>query len=126
MRVGSEPDLARDLYAFRTCFHARERDTFAEVELLDAVEAPQKIEMPPRAAELSGRAGLQTDFGLFGDDAVDLAVFHRAQRRPVDLACRELRASLLERSRPEQAADMIGTKWRLGGHLHSLCVGVRS
>jgi len=53
---------------------------------------------------------------LLGDDPVDLAVFYRGQRRPVDLAGRELRAGILQNGRPEQAPDVIGAKWRLGGH----------
>ena len=46
---------------------------------LDAVEAPEEIEMPPRAAEFAVGHRLQPDFFLLLDDALDLAVFDGLQ-----------------------------------------------
>jgi hypothetical protein len=40
---------------------------------LGAVEAPEKIEVPPRAAELAVGDGLQADLLLLLDDPLDLA-----------------------------------------------------
>ena len=45
--------------------------------LLGAVEAPEEIEMPPRAAELAVGDGFEADVLLLLDDALDLAVLDR-------------------------------------------------
>ena len=58
--------------------------------LLDAVEAPEEIELPPGAAEFAVGDRLQADLFLLLDDALDLAVLDRLQRGGVDLALRAL------------------------------------
>jgi hypothetical protein len=46
----------------------------------DAVESPEKIEVPPRAAEFAVADRLQADRLLPHDDILDRAVFDLAQR----------------------------------------------
>jgi hypothetical protein len=86
--------------------------------LFDAVEAPEEIEMPPRAAEFAVGDRLQAALLLLPYDAFDLAVLDRLQRRRVDLAFGELRAGLLQRRGALQAADVVGAKRRLGALRH--------
>src|SRR6185503_5325977 len=62
------------------------------------------------AAEFAVGDRLQADLFLLPDGAFDLAVLDRPQRAGVDLALRELRARLLERGRPQQAADVVGAE----------------
>ena len=59
---------------------AGEGDAAVHDVLLGAVEAPEEIEMPPRAAELAVGDRLQADVLLLLDDALDLAVLDRLQR----------------------------------------------
>src|SRR4051812_14414819 len=83
----------------------------------DAIETPKKIEMPPRPAEFTVGDGLQADLFLLLDDAFDLAIFDRLEISRRHLAFGPSRARLFQRSRPQQAADMIGAKgWT--GALH--------
>jgi hypothetical protein len=42
---------------------------------LDAIEPPEKVEVPPRAAEFPVGNGVQADRFLLLDDGFDLAVF---------------------------------------------------
>ena len=81
---------------------------------LDAVEAPQEVEMPPRTAEFAVGDRLQADRLLFVDDGLDLAVLDRLQRGGIDLALGAGLARGLQRRRPQQAADLIGAERRLG------------
>ena len=77
--------------------------------LLDAVEAPEEIEMPPGAAEFAVGDRLQADLFLLLDDALDLAVFDRLQRGGVDLALGALLARLLQ-ARPGAAGCRHGRR----------------
>ena len=52
--------------------------------------AQKKVEVPPRAPELTIGDGGKADALLFLDDALDLTVFDGSQGRSVDLACRVL------------------------------------
>ena len=63
-RMAGEADLAGHLDAFGARLHAREGDAALHHMALDAVEAPEEIEMPPRAAELAVGDGLQPDLFL--------------------------------------------------------------
>ena len=111
-------ELAGDLDALVARRHRGEGDAGIHHVLLDAVEAPEEIEMPPGAAEFAVGDRLQADFFLAFDDALDLAVFDRLERGGVDLALGALLARLLQRGRPQQAADMIGAERRLCSHAH--------
>src|SRR6185312_9945641 len=90
-------------------------------DLLDALETPEEIEVPPRAAEFAVGRELEPDLFLPLHDARDLSVLDRLQGRGVDLALGEFRARILERGRAQQAADMVGAERRRGalGHGHS-------
>jgi hypothetical protein len=84
-----------------------------------AIKSPQKIKVPPRAAELAIGDCLQADFLLFLDDARDLAVLDCLEFGGTDRALGALVPRILERLRPQQAADMIGAERWLGS-LHDV------
>ena len=111
-------ELAGDLGALVAGGDGGEGDAGIHDMLLDAVEAPEKIEMPPGTAEFAVGDRLQTDLFLFLDDTFDLAVLDRLQRRSIDLALGALLARLLQGGRSQQAADMVGAKRRLGSLAH--------
>src|SRR3954469_3954879 len=68
--------------------------------LLGAIEAPEKVEMPPRAAELAVGDRFEPDVFLLLDDALDLAVFDRLQCLRRDLAFGALRPRVMDRFGP--------------------------
>ena len=82
--------------------------------LFGAVEAPEEIEMPPRAAELAVGDGMEADVLLLLDDALDLAVFDLLQLRGADLALGALGPRVMDRLGTQQAADMVGAERGLG------------
>ncbi len=86
--------------------------------LVDAVEAPEEIEMPPGAAEFAVGDRLQADVLLLFDDAFDLAILDRFQRIGIDFAFGAPLARFFQRGRSQQAADMIGAERRLGALRH--------
>ena len=94
-RVAGKADLAGDLDAFVARRHRGERDAGVHDVLFDAVEAPQKIEVPPRAAEFAVGDRLQAGRLLLLDDVLDGAVFHRLQLGGADLALGVALARLL-------------------------------
>src|SRR5262245_57497532 len=118
-RMVGKADLADDARAFCPRLHALERDALLHDVALGAVEAPEEVEMPPGAAELAVGDRLQPGLLLLLDHALDLAVLDRLQLGRVDRALGVLLASFLDRGGAEQAADMVGTKRRLGS-LHCL------
>src|SRR6185369_857682 len=73
---------------------------------------PEKVEMPPGAAELAIGRQLQSDFFLLSDDLFDLAVFDSVERSGIDFVPRTLDTGFLERRSSQQTADMIGSEWR--------------
>jgi hypothetical protein len=78
----------------------------------DAIEAPQEIEMPPRASEFAVGDRLQADLFLFADVALDFAAFDGGQFVGGNLAARSPCTRLLEGGGAEQATDMISTERR--------------
>ena len=121
-RVAGEAELAGHFQALVAGGNAGEGDAGLHDVLLDAVEAPEEIEMPPGAAELAVGDRLQADLFLFLDDALDLAVFDRLERGGVDFALGALLARFFQRGRTQQAADMVGAERRLGALRH--CVSL--
>src|SRR5262245_54452393 len=116
--------LAGDHDALIARRHAHERNTGIHDVLLNAVDAPEKIEVPPRPAELAIGDRLQPDLFLLLDDALDLAVFDCLEFGRADLALGALRARLMQRGGTQQAADMVGAKRRLGAlHFSPLLQG---
>src|SRR5512135_1694431 len=112
-RVAGKAELAGDLEAFIARRHGSKGDTGVHHMLLDAVEAPEKIEMPPGAAEFAVGDRLQANLFLLLDDAANLAVLDFFQLLRRDLALGALFARLFQGGGAQQAADMIGTKRRL-------------
>ncbi len=111
MRPG-HAELAGDLRRLR-CACSPPANLHAGVHhvLLGAVEAPEKIEMPPGAAEFAVGDRLQADLFLLLDDALDLAILDLLQLRPrVISPLAFLRARLVDRLRAQQAADMVGAE----------------
>ena len=88
------------------------RKTFPGVVALDAVETPEEIEMPPGAAEFTVGDRSQPDIFLLRDDARDLAVFGRLQRRGIDRAAGVAGTRIAQRCRAQQAADMVSPEGR--------------
>ena len=117
-RMAGKADLAGDLHALIARRHRGEGDAGIHHVALDAVEAPEKVEMPPRAAEFAVGDRLQAGRFLFADDGFDLAIFDGLERRGVDLALGMLLARLFQRGRAQQRADMIGAERRFGALAH--------
>ena len=113
-----KPILPVTLSAFVARGDAGKGDAAVHDVLLDAVEAPEEIEMPPGAAEFAVGDRLQADVFLLLDDAFDLAILDRFQRSGIDLAFGAPLARLFQRGRTQQAADMIGAERRLGALRH--------
>src|SRR5262249_17569172 len=113
-RMAGKTDLADDLETFIAGRHRGERHARIHDVLFNAIEAPEKIEVPPGAAEFTVRDRLQSDIFLLFDDALDLAVFNLLKLSRCNLAFYVLLARFLQRRRPQQTADMIGTEWRFG------------
>src|SRR5580704_3328116 len=113
-RMAREADLAGDLGAFVARPGRGEGDAGLHDGLLDAVEAPEEIQMPPRAAEFAVGDRLQAGVFLLPDDVLDLTVFHRLQLVRRDLALGAALARFFQRRGPQQAADMIGAERRFG------------
>ena len=89
------------------------------IDLVDfhAVEHAEKIEMPPRAAELAVGRDFEPDLLLLFDDLLDLAVFDLLELSRAELALFPFRARFFQRCGAQQAADDVGAKRRLGsGH----------
>src|SRR5262249_62431260 len=61
--------------------HAGKSDALRHLVALDAGQAPEEIEMPPRTAELAVGDGLEPDLLLLADEPGDLAVFDVRQGR---------------------------------------------
>src|ERR1700688_395478 len=117
-RMAGKSELAGDLNALVAGGDAGKGDATFHHMLFDAVEAPEKVEMPPRAAEFAVGDRLQANFFLFLDDALDLTVLDRLEVGRTDFALSALLARLLERGRTQQATDMISAKRRFCSHAH--------
>ncbi len=111
-RVVGEADLALDPDALHLGLHALELDAVLELVEFDAVEHAEEVEMPPGAAEFAVGGELEADLFLLLDDLLDLAVFHLLELGRGDCALLALRARLLDRRGAQNAADMVGAKWR--------------
>ncbi len=112
-RMVAKAELAHHARAFRTRGHARKRDPLVHRIALDAVEPPEEIEVPPRAAELAVGDGAEPDLLLPLDDLRDLAVLDRSEVACRDLAARAAGAGLLDRRGAQKAADVVGAERRL-------------
>src|SRR5262249_21410071 len=96
-RMAGKADLAGDLQALIACGHRGKGDAGVHHMLLDAVETPEKVEMPPGAAEFAVGDRLQTGLLLLPDDALDLAVLDFLQLCRRQLALGTLLARSFQR-----------------------------
>src|SRR5262245_11080155 len=103
---GREVELAGDLVAFRPGFDAVELDAVRQRDLLDAVEAPAKIEVPPGAAILAVGRELQADLLLLAHDLFDFAILDRLQLGGRDLALLAPSARIFDCTRTQDRADV--------------------
>src|SRR5262249_37513261 len=79
----------------------------------DTLQALQKINMEERPPELAVRNALKADGLLFAHDVTNRGVLNGAQLFFRDLVSFETGACVLELLRSEQAADVVGAKWRV-------------
>ena len=112
--VAGKPELAGHLHALVAGRDGGKRDAGIHAVALGAVEAPEKVEVPPGAAELAVGDGLQADLLLLLDHPLDLAIFHRLEVGGADLALGALFPRLLQRCGTQEAADVVGTERGLG------------
>jgi hypothetical protein len=112
--MAGKTDLPGYLEAFIAGRHRGEGHARIHDVLFNPIEAPEKIKMPPGAAEFAIGDRLQAHVFLFPYDTLDLAVFNLLQLSRCNLAFYALLARFLQRRRPQQTADMIGTEWRFG------------
>src|SRR5664279_1067610 len=119
MRVAGKADFADCSHAFGLGVDAVKLDAFVGVIKFDSFQSAEEIEMPPGAAEFAVGRELEPDLGLFLDDLLDLAVFHRPERVGFDFALGEFGARLLQWRGAQQAADHVGAERRRGtlGHV---------
>ena len=113
-RMVGKADLAHDAQPLRLGLHAVELDALLGLVNLDAVEHPEKVEVPPGAAELAVGRKLKAELLLPLDDLLDLAVLDRLELDGGEGALFALGPRFLERRRAQEAADMVGTKRRFG------------
>src|SRR5258706_6111543 len=113
-RMVGKADLAHDAQPLRLGLYAAELDALLGLVNLDAVEHPEKVEVPPGAAELAVGRKLKAEFLLPLDDLLDLAVLDRLELGGGDGTLFALGPRFLERRRAQEAADMVGTKRRVG------------
>ena len=106
-------DPAGDRDGLRLGLDAMELDAVIELHQGAAVEPGEEIEMPPGAAELAVRRGLEADLLLPPQDLLDLAILDGAEFVGGDAAFGAGRSSLFQRIGAQQAADHVGAEWRL-------------
>ena len=88
-------ELAGHRDAFVAGIDRGELDAGVHDVLFGAIQAPEEIEMPPRATEFAVGDCLQPNLFLLLDDAFDLAVFDLRQLLRRDLALGPLRTRVM-------------------------------
>jgi hypothetical protein len=84
----------------------------------DAVEPFEEVIVPGNAAKLAIGDRFEPDLLLSADDVFDLAILDVLKGLGRNLAARALLARRFQGYRPQQTADMIGPKRRLGARHH--------
>src|SRR5262245_10141615 len=125
--VGGKIDLAGHTDAFWLGLGAVKANAVLKHDALAALELPEKIKVPPRAAKLAVGRKLEAHVFLLPNNALDLLVLYRLQPIGRDRVLRAQGACLPERGAAQQATDCVGAKWRMaGGHgRYSLFAGVK-
>ena len=113
-RMAGKSELAGHPHALIARRDGGKCDPGIHVVALGAVEAPEKIEVPPGAAELAVGDGLQADVFLLLDDPLDLAILDRLEIGGADLALGAPLPRLLQGGGTQQAADVVGAERGLG------------
>ena len=75
-----------------------------------------------RPAEFTIGRKPQTDTVLQAHRLFDGLILGRGQRDQIDLAARKATPRFEQRRRPQQAADMLGTKWEISLAVHQATV----
>src|SRR3954470_13298256 len=114
VRMAGEIDLVHDAHAFGLGLDPGKGNALAGGVEFNAIEPLVEIELPPGAPELAVGRELEPDVLLLLDDLFDLAVLDLLELFGRALALLALRPRLLERRGAQQAADVIGAKWRFG------------
>src|SRR5690606_22204866 len=102
---------------------ALERQAVVGLDDVDALEAAEEVEVPPRTAELTVGRGLEARIDLTLHDLGDLGVLDVAQLARGDVALSEGRASLLDGVGAQEGSDDVGTVRRV--HTHGSTVAPR-
>ena len=84
--------------------------TVIQLDFLDAVESPHKVQMPIAAAKFAVCDGMVTGGFFLGDQLGDFLIFYLCQCFTGDFADFEVLACLLEGCRTQKAADHIINK----------------
>src|SRR5438128_10945129 len=100
-------DLAHDAQPLRLGLHAVELDALLGLVNLDAVEHPEKVEVPPGAAELAVGRKLKAELLLPLDDLLDLAVLDRLELDGGERAVFALGPGFLGRGRRRAAPGIV-------------------
>src|SRR5436190_23579369 len=101
-------ELLVDAQKDRARLRALELELARPLVGLDAVERDQEVGLPGGAAILAVGDRLEPGCLLLLDQSLDLAILDRLQLLSRDLTLLALGARVLERSGPQEAADMIG------------------
>jgi len=119
-RVIAEAQLAHHAHAVRFGLDAVELNALLCFEQLDALQAAEKVEVPPGAAEFAVGHHLQTVGDLLADDVADRFIFDAGQLGFINLAGGVLLARVFDGDWTQETADGIGAKrGGLCGHLYS-------
>src|SRR5262249_30867337 len=117
-RMAGKSELAGDAHPLVAGGDAGKCNAGIHDVAFDPVEAPEKIEVPPGAAELAAGAASPPLLLLLLDGALDLAALARLELRRADLALRALLARRLHLRRPQEATHVVGAEWGFGS-LHN-------
>src|SRR6266446_10425888 len=115
--AGKSAELAFQAQQNRPRLRPLEFELALAVVGFDALKPEQKISLPGGAAIFSVGDGSESDLFLLTDQLDDFLVLDRPQRGGADFAAFAFGARLLEGSRAQQAADVIGAEGR-GGAEH--------
>ena len=103
-------DFAGHFDRTRCGFLAVKEVSVIQLDFLDAVESPHKVQMPIAAAKFAVCDGVITSGFFLGDQLCDFLIFYLCQCFTGDFSGLEVLACLLEGCRTQKAADHIINK----------------